>query len=144
MEANRPFLFIKTRERENYMHQRSAWSSGIGLLLVGLLAILEACASTSEPATPTPEVFNPLPPEQRAFEAVREVLAGQLGLDPLAIRMVETTPVDWPDACLGLAASSESCAQTVTPGFRITVETGGTSYEFHTNRDGSLVRSSTQ
>ena len=120
------------------------WSFGLGLILVGLLAVLGACASTVEPPTPTPEVFNPLPPELRAFEAVREVLAQQLGLDPLAIQLVETVSVDWPDTCLGLPTADESCAQVVTPGFRVVVETGGTSYEFRTNRDGSLVRSGGQ
>lgn len=85
-----------------------------------------------------------MPPEQRAFEAVREVLARQLGLDPLSIHLVETVPVDWPDACLGLPAAGESCAQGLAPGFRVVVETGGTAYEFHTSRDGGLVRASAQ
>jgi hypothetical protein len=114
-------------------------------VFVCLLATLGSCASkTAEPPTPTPEVFNPLPPEQRTFEAVREALARQLGLDPLAIQLVETTPVDWPDACLGLPGASESCAQVVTPGFRVVVEAGETAYEFRTNRDGSLVRPNAQ
>lgn len=114
-------------------------------VLVCLLAVLGACASrTAEPPTPTPEVFNPLPPEQCAFEAAREVLARQLGLDPLAIQLVETVPVDWPDACLGLPAAGETCAQVLTPGFRVVVETGGTAYEFRTSRDGGLVRASVQ
>ena len=127
------------------MNQRLLWSVGVCLILVGLLAVLGACASqTTEPPTPTPEVFNPLPPELRAFEAVREVLAGQLGMDPLAIQLIETTPVDWPDACLGLPAAGEGCAQVVTPGFRVVVEAGGTSYEFRTNHDGSLVRPNAQ
>ena len=126
------------------MNQRLLWSVGVCLILVGLLAVLGACASTAEPPTPTPEVFNPLPPEQCAFEAVREALAGQLGLDPLAIQLVETVAADWPDACLGLPNTGESCAQVVTPDFRVVVKADGTAYEFRTNRDGSLVRPSIQ
>ena len=115
---------------------------GWGLALAWLLAMLAGCnGSTAEPPTPTPEIFNPLPPEQRAFEAARQAPARQLGVDPLAIRWVESVPVDWPDACLGLPAAGESCAQGITPGFRVVVETGGTSYEFRTNREGSIVRS---
>jgi hypothetical protein len=127
------------------MNRRLPRSMRSSLILVCLLAVLGACASpTAEPPTPTPEVFNPLPAEQRAFEAAREALARQLGLDPLAIRLVESVPVDWPDACLGLPAAGESCAQVVTPGFRVVVETGGTSYGFRTNRDASMVRSDAQ
>jgi hypothetical protein len=126
------------------MSHRLGYSATFTLVVAGLLAVLGACASTVEPPTPTPEVFNPLPPEQRAFEAVREDLARQLGLDPLAIRLVETVPVDWPDACLGLPAAGESCAQVLSPGFRVVVEAGGESYEYRTDRDGSIVRSSGQ
>ena len=123
------------------MSKKPLCAIGSSLALAWLLCLLASCGgSTIEPLTPTPEVFSPLPPEQRAFEAVREALARQLGLDPLAIQLVETAPVDWPDACLGLPAAGESCAEVVTPGFRVIVETGGSSYEFHTNRDGSLVR----
>jgi hypothetical protein len=128
------------------MSRRLGLSITFTLVVAGLLAVLGACASTVEPPTPTPEVFNPLPPEQRAFEAVREELARQLGLDPLVIQLVETTPVDWPDACLGLGlpGSGESCAQVLTPGFRVVVNAGGKPYEYRTDRDGSPVRPSTQ
>ncbi|MFN2225678.1 MAG: hypothetical protein ACK2UY_05215 [Anaerolineae bacterium] len=127
------------------MNRQSLRLLGAILALVSLLALLAGCGgSIVEPPTPTPEVFNPLPPEQRAFAAAREALARQLGLDPLAIQLVETVPVDWPDACLGLPAAGESCAEVITPGFRVIVETGGTSYEFHTDGDGSLVRGGRQ
>jgi hypothetical protein len=127
------------------MNRRSSHLLRLGLVLVGLLVVLGACSSrTAEPPTPTPEVFNPLPPEQRAFEATRAALARQLGLAPLTIQLVETVPVDWPDACLGLPTAGENCAQVVTPGFRVVVEASETSYEFRTNHDGSLVRPSAQ
>lgn len=127
------------------MNRRLSWSVRFGMILVVLLTILGACASQApEPSTPTPEVFNPLPPELRAFEAVREALAGELSLDPLAIQLVETVPTDWPDTCLGLPGAGESCAQVLTPGFRVVVNAGGKPYEYRTSRDGNLVRSHSQ
>ena len=126
------------------MNRRFLHLLRLSLVFFGLLAVLGACASIVEPPTPTPEVFNPLPPEQRAFEASREALARQLGVDPLTIQLVEIVAVDWPDACLGLPAAGEICAEVITPGFRVVVETGGTPYEFRTNRDGGLVRPGTQ
>lgn len=116
---------------------------GSGLALAWLVVMLAGCGEAFvEPPTPTPEVFNPLPPEQRAFEAVREDLARQLGLDPLAILLVETVPIDWPDGCLGLPTAGESCAQVLTPGFRLVVDAGGKPYEYRTDRNGSIVRAS--
>lgn len=97
-------------------------------------------SQTPEPATHTPETFNPLPAEVCAFEASRTDLAKNLCIDPLLITLVETTPVDWPDACLGLAGQDEACAQVVTPGFRVRMEAGGVEYEYHTNQNASLFR----
>ncbi len=113
--------------------------------LVVLLMGLAACQGPVTPAIPpapttTPEIFIPLPADQRAFEAARSFLAARLGVDPLAISLVQVSPVDWPDSCLGLAAAGEACAQMVTPGFRIQVETGGKSYELHTNQAATEIR----
>jgi hypothetical protein len=93
----------------------------------------------SQPTT-TPGIFLPLPSDMRAFEAVRALLAKQLGLDPLTIALVDVTPVDWPDSCLGLAASGEICSQVVTPGFIVRVRDGDAIYEFHTDRRARLIR----
>src|SRR5512135_1770366 len=99
------------------------------LLVIGLS--LTACgpgkvgAASPDPSNPeattTPEIFMPLPADQRAFEAVRAALGQQLGVDPLTIRLVKVEPVDWPDSCLGLPGEAEMCAQMITPGFRVTV-----------------------
>ncbi len=95
--------------------------------------------STEVPTT-TPEIFNPLPSEQRSFEAVRAYLATELKIDPLSIKLVEIQPVNWPDSCLGLAAPQEMCAMMITPGYLIKVEAGSTTYEFHTDQGGDNFR----
>lgn len=120
------------------------------LLLVVFSLGLSACGplkanastptpTTAEPTT-TPEVFNPLPNDQRAFEAVRASLAKQLNVDPLTITLVDIQPKDWPDTCLGLPGADEMCAQMVTPGFLMHVKAGGTVYEFHTDIGGDNIR----
>ncbi len=119
-------------------------------LLVGLCLGLSACGSlkgatatplppTMEPTT-TPEIFQPLPNDQRAFEAVREVLAKQLNVDPLTISLVDIQQVEWPDSCLGLAGPDEMCAQMITPGFLIHVKAGERVYEFHTDLTAQNIR----
>lgn len=51
--------------------------------------------------------------------------------------------VDWPDACLGAAGDDEVCAQVITPGYRIIVEQGGETSEYHASRAGELRRTTT-
>ncbi len=58
-----------------------------------------------------------------------------------ALISVET--VDWPDACLGAARDDEVCAQVITPGYRIIVEQGGETIEYHASRAGELRRTTT-
>lgn len=93
-----------------------------------------------EGPTPTPEVFNPLPPEERAFAAARAALAAQLGVDELSITRQEIVPQDWTDSCLGLGGPAESCLQAITPGYRLLLQAGDEVYEARTNHDGSVVR----
>ena len=116
------------------------------LLLVGLVSLgVAACSgrqpvtSAAEPTT-TPETLNPLPARQRAVEACRALLAAQLSVDQLSILPLDVTPVDWPDTCLGVASAGEACAQVVTPGFRVRLQEGGVTYEFHTDRRATQIR----
>ncbi|MHB8377493.1 MAG: hypothetical protein ACYDEB_11130 [Dehalococcoidia bacterium] len=63
-------------------------------------------------------------------EPVLQALS-QAGADA---RVVAVTPVDWPDACLGVRAPGKVCAQVVTPGYRIIIDAGGKRVEYHTDR----------
>ncbi len=98
-----------------------------------------ANAEAADP-TPTPEVFNPLPADQRAFEAVRAALAQELNVDPLTITLESAESVEWTDSCLGLGGPAESCLQAITPGFLVKVSHDGTVYEFHTDQTAESVR----
>jgi hypothetical protein len=91
---------------------------------------------------PTPQVRNMprLPDQDRAFEAAREALAKQLGVDPLSVQRVEVTATEWNDACLGVSKPGQMCAQVITPGWIVTLNAGGQQYEAHTNQDGTQVR----
>ena len=49
-------------------------------------------------------------------------------------------PVEWSDSCLGLGGPAESCLMAITPGYRVTFEARGASYEVLTDETGSAVR----
>lgn len=92
-------------------------------------------AETLVPSDDTVEA--PYPP---AITAARQSLADLLAIQPEEIAVTVYTIVDWSDACLELGSAEESCAQVITPGYRIILQTGGKSYIYHSDQNGTLLR----
>jgi hypothetical protein len=109
------------------------------VLSLGLVALTFAgCGQASAPPalpsqTAPPAQVNAGPAQLAALKALTE----RLGVSASQVKLLSTQAIEWPDACLGLPAAGASCAQTVTPGFRIVFEVAGLPYEFHTNQDGT-------
>lgn len=115
------------------------------ILTVILAFMLAACAPAF---TPPAEAPTPLPTPiaetvggyPAAVFAARNFLAAQLNIEPDAIQIVDATPVEWSDSCLGAGNSDETCLQVITPGYRVILLVGAVQYPLHTNADGSAVR----
>ena len=58
------------------------------------------------------------------------------------ITVVSTEEVEWSDTSLGCPQPNEMYAQMITPGYLIVLESGGTTYDFHSGTDpeGPLVQ----
>jgi hypothetical protein len=67
-------------------------------------------------------------------------LAQELGADPGRIVVVEVDPAEWPDSCLGLGQPNESCADVVTPGWRIVLRFEDATYVVRSDEFGQVVR----
>lgn len=98
-----------------------------------------AAAPSADPTLqPTPQSTAPetgqLPP------AVLSGIAGELKVSVSDVQVLSVEPVDWPDACLGVSAAGQVCAQIITPGYRVVAQVGGKPVELHTNQDGTYVR----
>lgn len=89
-------------------------------------------------ASVTPGTSDDLPPA--AVISALFQLARELGVSTDQIEIVSMGQSDWPDACLGLAAPGEACAQVITPGWQVIVEVGGQQYEVRTDDTGQVVR----
>jgi hypothetical protein len=111
-----------------------------GLLVVGCVPL--PSSSAPEPAAPTRAGTPPAPTETPipAAVAAQAALATKLGVAEDQITIVSAERVEWPDACLGAATEGELCAQVITPGYRIVLETGGKEYEAQTDESGQVVR----
>jgi hypothetical protein len=96
--------------------------------------------ATLPPPTPEPAALG----SQEAVQAALHYLAAQMGLDLEDIQVLQVTAVEWPDACLGIPAADEMCAQVITPGYMITLaaEQDGVSeyFTFHTDASGGSLR----
>jgi hypothetical protein len=64
-------------------------------------------------------------------------------MDVNEISVVSDSTVEFADSCLGVAMQDVICAQTITPGHIIILESGGVQYEYHTNEDGSVIQPAT-
>ena len=59
-----------------------------------------------------------------------------------SVQVVSVEAVDWSDSSLGCPQAGMMYAQVITPGYKIVLESGGRTYEFHSaqNPEGPLVR----
>ena len=123
----------------------------INILIFSGLLFLAACGGAAAPAAPNsenPPLATPPPvdsanePEQPAAESPIEQNMVNLSLENLSrklnigveqIRVTNVTKVVWRDASLGCPKPGVDYLRVETPGFSITLEADGKSYEFHTD-----------
>jgi len=68
------------------------------------------------------------------IERAREDLAQRLGVSVEEIEVQAVEAVEWPDASLGCPQPGMMYAQVITPGYRILLQVGGKTYEYHSDR----------
>lgn len=108
-------------------------------LIISVILFISIVVAGCSPAlggniTPTPEQFlNPI-------ESPERVLAKETDFSVDQITLLDSEHVDWNNACLGAAKPGEICAQVITPGFKITLDTPAGIYEIHTDETGKVYR----
>ncbi|MGB3533447.1 MAG: hypothetical protein WBA13_08005 [Microcoleaceae cyanobacterium] len=76
--------------------------------------------------------------------AIRQNLSGQLETPPKQLNIMQATPRNWPDTCLGLAASGEFCGQQVISGWRVVVTAEDKTWIYRSDATGKLLRLESQ
>ena len=104
-------------------------------LALALAFLLTACTSGNEGGPPTSAPNETLAP----VIAAREALAALSGRTPEEVEVVAVTPMQWPDACLGLPRPDEVCAQVITPGYEVALRLNGNVAIYRTD-EGTNVR----
>ena len=70
-------------------------------------------------------------------------LASNLNLKESDISVVNTSEIEFPDSCLGVAMNDVMCSQIVTPGKIIVLEVDGIQYEYHITNNGTRIQPAT-
>ena len=116
----------------------------ISLLCLLLAATLASCGAPAQPpevtnipepaATIAPTVGSLLVPEeiQPALAGILETLGG----NPSDYLIKSVEEVEWPDACLGISKGGVACAQVITPGYRILLDSPQGEVEIRMDRSG--------
>ncbi len=119
------------------------WSSGRMLVLyVGqdqqVISSLDSVLGTqiNNPlgVTGTPVV------NQQILTQAQQYLATLLGVNISQVQLVSVQQEQWPNACLGLPQSNETCAQVVTPGYQVVLRVNGQLYQVRTDTTGQTIR----
>ncbi|MCC7365702.1 MAG: hypothetical protein IT303_15165 [Dehalococcoidia bacterium] len=63
--------------------------------------------------------------------AVREDLAGRLGVHVGTVSVTQYREVTWPDGCLGIVEEGRVCTAALVDGWLMRVAAGGTEYRYH-------------
>lgn len=95
-------------------------------------------APTSADNAPPGSIHNLPVPE--AVKKVRAAAATEFGVSEGLVVVQSAQEREWPDSCLGLAASTEFCLQVITPGYEVKVSYNGKELTYRTNADGSALR----
>lgn len=92
-------------------------------------------------ASGTPPASSPSAGDREAATGTAiEALANRMAIAATRITVVSADRMDWPNACLGAELPGASCAQVVTPGYRIVLryDTGST-HEVRTGGSGGVA-----
>ena len=76
--------------------------------------------------------------QENPLDTIRFTVAEKLDADPNTLDLVMQA-TEFPDACLGLPAEGEVCAQMLTPGYGGEVMVGDKVYEVRASQDGQRV-----
>ena len=105
----------------------------LAIVVLGGASACGALRRTSNPPPPSTQGGDSKTREE-AFRAAVKNLAKKTGAPARDIAGVSQEDVTWSDSCLGCTATGESCAQVLTPGYKIILRVRDATYEYHTNR----------
>ena len=120
------------------MSHHPAWRAG---LAAGLLAaaMLGCAAAADEAALPRPSTAQPAGSPELALhiQAALADAARRTGIDAAALKVASAERVTWLDGSLGCPEPDLLYTQALVPGYRIRIEAGGETLDYHAGTRGA-------
>ncbi len=88
------------------------------------------------------EATKPTPDQnaQQMIDLASNDLAAFLKIDPSAVSLVNIEAVEWNDSSLGCAKPGQVYSQVVTSGYFMKLQGNGQIYEYHTDKNSTVMR----
>jgi len=91
--------------------------------------------ASAQPKPTVPAEFR----ELAVVEAAVKMVADRRNVALEDVSVVKVESVEWRNSCLGCAAPGQMCLTVITPGYLVVLESGGETYEIHTDRTGKVA-----
>jgi hypothetical protein len=146
-------IYFQPRKPENSPKGGKFWGVLLWLSLLSMMPV-QGCASADQglspegqnsPAIATPSSSpsslvsqSPMLPQAIADKIIAD-LAQRTGEPASAFTVQSSENKTWPDSCLGLAQEGQMCAQVMTPGWQVTVQSGQKNWVYRTNQNGRTI-----
>ncbi|KPV52691.1 hypothetical protein SE17_13960 [Kouleothrix aurantiaca] len=133
------FLLIFTTDNQTQQYEvHTGLTPAQMLLCANGKATTISAAGSAEPGAANPPALDA--PGQAMLALARATLAKDLGLQETAVQVLSGEPVEWNDSSLGCPTPDQMALQVITPGYRFVLQSGGQSYELHTDAGKRVVR----
>lgn len=108
---------------------------------VSATPVATSSGNTATPPVPTliasPVIEAGL--EKKFTQLAIEDLATRLSVNTDTVKVVSIESIAWPNAALGCPLVDKVYPKGKVPGFRIKLEAGGQTYDYHTDRVGQVI-----
>lgn len=94
-----------------------------------MIILVSGCLETKPEMNNTSNISE----KPRVVDTAISDLALRLNVQAEQIRILNVEKVNWPDASLGYPEKGMMYAQVITPGYRIILDAGGRTYEYHSD-----------
>jgi len=97
--------------------------------LLLMMLLVSGCINVKHEPVSNNSIF----PESPVVDIAREDLAQRLNISVGEVKLVKQELVNWRDTSLGYPEKGMVYEQVLTPGFRIILEAGNKTYEYHSD-----------